>query len=493
MFMLRWLLFIGVCLLVCVPVSADDITYVVIDNPDPRAIYGITWKPDSTQFLRYTQAFGEAPAILVDAQTGTVLKQFEKIVSTARWSADEKQLIVLGEETAIFDASTLEKQLTLDINVQELASVSPDTRLIYDSDAGRFRIYDLHSGQHYYDVPGLRAYWTPDSTLLVVVHLKDRRDSQISIYDAQSGVPLAEYYAPFPDTISPDGRRFLATSPDGINIYDLMTGSVVSRLFPHVDNGRGCSVPEMKVSWSPNGTYLLVPDLDGTMRIWNVETEMTLHVLEAENLWIENAYWSDSGQYVLGVASGNRAAVIWDRETGNEILRIETGLEQGDRASAIWSEDESIIMFPALNGITALYNSRTGEHLADVQHHVTVAACGVTFVPPVLSPDGSKIVTYYGGDQIGLTFEVGSEITSQQDIPIYSNVENDVEPMRVLAAANHPVVEIREVVDAYWLRVRLSDGSEGYTPTLYLRPYLPLFENELGWNMLVWLLPKSGE
>ena len=74
---------------------------------------------------------------------------------------------------------------------------------------------------------------------------------------------------------SPDGTRFAVTTSIGIWLYDIQTGKEIDLFAAHT-----ASIES--VGFSPDGKMLVSGSVDGSVRLWDIETRETL----------ENPHWA---------------------------------------------------------------------------------------------------------------------------------------------------------------------------------------------------------
>jgi WD40 repeat protein len=106
---------------------------------------------------------------------------------------------------------------------------------------------------------------------------------------------------------SPDGRRLLGGSLDGsIKVWDMNTGSEVRTLRGHTRGVTGLALPA-------DGRRLASSALDGTVRIWEWDREQEALTLEEPLGAVHSLAFHPDGRHL---ASGSLGASLWDVPAG---------------------------------------------------------------------------------------------------------------------------------------------------------------------------------
>ncbi|PVG02869.1 WD40 repeat-like protein [Serendipita vermifera] len=110
---------------------------------------------------------------------------------------------------------------------------------------------------------------------------------------------------------SPDGRRIVSGSLDNtMRIWDVETGVTVGEpLRGHADHIRG-------VAYSPNGQCIVSGSFDRSIRIWDAETGASnFSPLEGHTDTVNSVAYSPNGHYIVSGSYDNTIR-IWDADTG---------------------------------------------------------------------------------------------------------------------------------------------------------------------------------
>ncbi|MBI2947504.1 MAG: protein kinase [Verrucomicrobia bacterium] len=173
-----------------------------------------------------------------DAFTGkpiTPFLQHETCVYTAIWSPDGRRIV-----TACTDNTYL-----------------PGTARVWDAETGQPVLPPI---THRVGVYG--AAYSPNGKLMVTW------DDRARVWDAQSGQPLSPLLShPGTEVIrtvfSPDSRLLVTTAHQGTRVWDAITGEPVSPMLNHPNKGRWCA-------FSPDGRRIVSASDDGIFRVWNL-------------------------------------------------------------------------------------------------------------------------------------------------------------------------------------------------------------------------------
>ena len=151
--------------------------------------------------------------------------------------------------------------------------------------------------------------WSPDGATIAVCN---GVEGTIDLLNAQSLEPVRRWPLGHPAPVrslafSPDSRRLLTTSEDGIvRVWDVATGARLHNLVGHT--GRVlCAV------YSPDGKRIASGGDDHTARIWDAETFDQVARLGGHEDYVYSLVWrADSQQLISG--SGDNTLRIWDTQ-----------------------------------------------------------------------------------------------------------------------------------------------------------------------------------
>ena len=255
----------------------------------------------------------------------------------AVWNTDETGLLIFDIsdcQPIIRDAVTDEVVIdfTMSICLQSHGIWSPDNTRIFTITDETGMIWDIQAGAMIREFPlgnggqsALSYLWSADSQSIVGIEtdISESMTTQLFIWDVNTQsdptisevtIPL-ESLLPYQETLSPDGRLFLASPPSmqPIYVWDIVTDAEVAMLNSDVNMF-------FAVSWLGNGSRLATTSLD-ILSIWDTDTWSQNLQLTGHSSTIRALAWSPDGQYI---ASGdeNGRIKIWDAESGQLLITL---------------------------------------------------------------------------------------------------------------------------------------------------------------------------
>jgi WD40 repeat protein len=202
--------------------------------------------------------------------------------------------------------------------------------------------------------------WSPDGSKIV----SSSYDGLSFIWDVETGELIQ--YGRFGVEIgvgvfwNPDSTMIASIGSGGKNafVWSAETGKILFALPEHQDF-------TTSVVWNPTGTRLATSALDNTIRIWDVETQEEILLLEAES----QIYWVDWSPDGSSLASANRDGTIqiWDATNGELLSIINTGA--GSIEIVLWSPDGTKLASANADGLITIWDT-SGERLETMQSHV---------------------------------------------------------------------------------------------------------------------------
>lgn len=120
--------------------------------------------------------------------------------------------------------------------------------------------------------------------------------------------------------LSPDGQTLATGGLDGtVRIWDVETGRLVRALIGH-------NSYVYHLDWSPDGqTIASAGSFDATVRLWDVKTGRPLRVLRGHPAYISQVKWSPDGRRVLASGGESGALSHWSAISGKKEGTVELG------------------------------------------------------------------------------------------------------------------------------------------------------------------------
>jgi WD40 repeat protein len=150
------------------------------------------------------------------------------------------------------------------------------------------------------------------------------------------------------------GQRVIIYSRDGLfRVWDLETGTQVGEEWEDKDRG------VQTIALSPDGKKVASGSLDGTVKLWNIDTGRVIKTWTGHTSWVGSVSWSpDGGRVVSG--SFDETFRVWNVESGKTILGpIKAGHEVG---GICYSPDAKMIATSG-RGLIKIWDANTGELL----------------------------------------------------------------------------------------------------------------------------------
>jgi WD40 repeat protein len=176
---------------------------------------------------------------------------------------------------------------------------------------------------------------------------------------------------------SPDGKRLASASMDGtVKVWDVNSKQILLDL-----SGAGAVY---SVAFRPNGESLASGSLDGKVKIWNARSGRLLNTLVGHTGAVYRVVFSPNGKLLVSVGADTRVR-LWDAASGR-LLHILSGHTAAVRALA-FSPDGKNITTGGDDQEVKIWDIATGKEVRTL-HGSKGTVYGVAF-----SPDGVHLAT----------------------------------------------------------------------------------------------------
>lgn len=151
--------------------------------------------------------------------------------------------------------------------------------------------------------------WSHDGKILA----SGSKGGEIVIWDIESGIPelvlYQRYYTTTSLAFSPNGKWFAAVLDSRAQVWNITTGEKEGEPYEGLVSS---------VSFSPDGTRIILGLLDGAVKVSSVETrEEVMPPLKHGN-FVKTVAYSQDGSRILSVSS--RGITLWNSLTGRPII-----------------------------------------------------------------------------------------------------------------------------------------------------------------------------
>ena len=253
----------------------------------------------------------------------------------------------------------------------DVISLSPDGRILASGGGGagwgRIRFYDVTTSELLRTIDDKRT-------------AERNKQLELRIGSSVSYSGISSIYGSVRSlSFRPDGKTLASGLSDGtIRIWDAQTDELLRTFVGHASGVEN-------IAYHPDGKTLASSGrLDGNIRIWDADTGELLHTLTGHTGWIHNFSFRADGR-TLASASHDETIRIWDANTG-EHLHTLTG-HTGAVYSVSFHPNGKTIASVSEDATLRIWDAMTGTYLRTLTRH-TGWVESVSF-----SPDGKTLAS----------------------------------------------------------------------------------------------------
>ncbi len=157
--------------------------------------------------------------------------------------------------------------------------------------------------------------------------------------------------------LSRDSTTLASGAVDGtVKLWDVNTHKNIAILEEHTGD-------ISSVSFSPNGMLLASGSVDGTVKLWDVNTHKNIATLKGHADPVISVVFSPDGT-ILASGASDGTIKLWDVETQKNITTFGEEDERGWSTPVSFSPDGTILASGARNGIIQLWDVETQKNIA---------------------------------------------------------------------------------------------------------------------------------
>lgn len=293
----------------------------------------------------------------------------------------------------------LHRALQMSHIVRTLTGMTNPNKVAYSPDGTRLAvrgkgviwIYDAASGKELVTIsiaPGGtdNIEFSPDGKQLVTFDAPPTKEEYVTlkVYDAESGAVARSLTLPIQrqewqlSAFNPGWTQVAVTQVDGTTrVWDMETGRLFLTLKGHTNIGEDAA-------YSPDGTRIATTSDDKTAKIWDAASGKELLTLNGHSAEVVDVEFSADGKRVA-TGSHDGTARVWDASSGKELVVV---TNQNDWVQHVaFSKDGMRILTVGLNGTSRVWDAQTGNELMVLAGHNLFGGSGA------VSPDGARAVT----------------------------------------------------------------------------------------------------
>jgi WD40 repeat protein len=136
--------------------------------------------------------------------------------------------------------------------------------------------------------------------------------------------------------VLPGGNRFITSGQDGLAfLWDVATGKSIRPLATGESGGGG--------ALTRDGRQVALTWLDGTIRLFDVETGAEVRRFTGHKGWAGSLAFSPDGRRLLGGSEG-KTIHLWDVATGKEVCQFDGGFQGPANVAGITADGKEALV-----------------------------------------------------------------------------------------------------------------------------------------------------
>jgi len=348
-----------------------------------------------------------------DGVTGAEIKAFQHDTAgvwTLALSPDGARVVSGGQDgiVKVWDTTEGKELLVLRGHREEIYSLAfsaDGKRIASASEDNTIRIWDAKTGAEQVVLRGhegavLGVVFSPDNKHVVSCGV----DNTVRIWDSTSeaeNTTINTRYAVGDLAFSRDSRRLLTAGDNTVTVWDAATGAEVTTL--HVYDVSPYQGTPRFGAISPDGERLLCWTQSWgrggkpIVNVWDMVRQTRLTTLRGHEKPVVRVSFSPDGRYIV-TGSADKAIKLWDGAAGAELMALQEHKESLNCVA--FSPDSKHFVTGGIDGIMKLRDTTTGAELRTIQHGDGIVSPGRSHWTVVFSPDGKRIVSGGFNDKV---------------------------------------------------------------------------------------------